>query len=44
MKIKSMGFDFGARLCHEHEMGTTTHDFFFAKKKWPEEARNILCN
>jgi hypothetical protein len=41
-KIKSVGFVSEARLCHEHKMIATTNNFFFAKKEWPEKARNVL--
>jgi hypothetical protein len=43
-KIKSVGFVFGARLCHEHKMSATTNNFFIAKKEWPEKVRNVLYN
>jgi hypothetical protein len=42
VKIKSVGFVSGARLCHEHKMSVTTSNFFFAKKEWPEKVRNVL--
>jgi hypothetical protein len=38
------GFVFGARLCHEHKMSASTNNFFFARKEWPEKARNVLYN
>jgi hypothetical protein len=25
-------------------MSATTNNFFFAKKEWPDKARNVLCN
>jgi hypothetical protein len=40
-KIKSMGYISGVRVCHEDEMRATTRNFFFAKKEWPEKARNV---
>jgi hypothetical protein len=43
-KIKSVRFVSGARQCHEHKMSATTNNFFFAKKEWPEKARNVLYN
>jgi hypothetical protein len=43
-KIKSIGFVSRAWLCHEHKITVTVNKFFFAKKEWPQEAQNILCN
>jgi hypothetical protein len=40
----SVGFVSGARLCHEHKMGESKNNFLFAKKEWPEKARNVLYN
>jgi hypothetical protein len=39
--MKSVGFFSGTRL---HKMSATTNKFSFAKKEWPEEARNVLYN
>jgi hypothetical protein len=41
-KIKSVRFVSGAWQCHEHKMSATASNFLFAKKEWPEKARNVL--
>jgi hypothetical protein len=32
----------GALLCHEHKMRATANNVFYAKKEWPDKARNVL--
>jgi hypothetical protein len=40
-KIKSVEFISGARQCHENKVSA---QLSFAKKEWPEKARNVLYN
>jgi hypothetical protein len=42
-KIKSVGFISGVSI-QQHRMSATTNNFFFARKEWPEKARNVLYN